>query len=248
MGLHIYSGSLVRFYTHDWENEIQRMARERGIEYQASWPGGEPKWPSKAEAAEHLAWMRQSIIEKQKLPATEALWDDAVDDYHTIKLHHEAREAITIVSAHLHRPDLPMPRTMPHEEFGDNAYNEASAKGYLIGPIAAFESALVLPGAFDGIMFVESPLKEQVLTCSKAFLRKALAFVREGYWGGSVSPHEWTERGLGFARGSGGERDGEWVADEEPEESLRLNAEFAFGVYSSMLDFSDSNRTAIATW
>jgi hypothetical protein len=40
----------------------------------------------------------------------------------------------------------------------------------------------------------------------------------------------------------------EAVWDEEPAESLRGNAEFAFGVYSEILDFADKKKTAIAIW
>lgn len=247
MGLHIYSGALVRFYTNDWENEIKKFAREQGIEYQRAWNGDEPVWPTKDEAIEHLAWMRETIIETMK-PPDAALWNDSIAEYHTIKLHDEAREAICLVAAHLHRPDLLMPQRMPDEAYRDQAYKEAGAKGYLIGPIAAFESALIVPCPFDGVSLIQSPLDEQVLTCSTALLRKALDFVREGYWRGEVDSRNWAERGLGFSRNSGyrDENSAQWIACAEPEESLRLNAEFAFSVYSSMLEFSDANGTAIA--
>jgi hypothetical protein len=61
MGLHIYSGSLVRFFTNDWENEIQQLARKHGIEYQTSFPEGEPDWPTRNAAIEHLSWMRSTL-------------------------------------------------------------------------------------------------------------------------------------------------------------------------------------------
>jgi hypothetical protein len=245
MGLHIYSGSLVRFYTNDWENEIQRLARENGMEYRTDYPFGKPKWPNKVHAVEHLEWMRSTLAESLG-PLS---WNDDLEEYHTIKLHHEGREAVTMVAAYLHRPDLVMPATMPANIEGDPAYAEAGAKGYLVGPIAAFEAGLVLPGDFDRLRFIESPMQEQVLICSTAFLRSALTFVAKRYWNGEVHPSDWAQRGLAYAR-SGGTKgpDGTWTAEAEPADSFRGNAEFAFGVYTSMLEFSERHNTAIAVW
>jgi hypothetical protein len=94
------------------------------------------------------------------------------------------REAIKIVAAHLHRPDLPFPMQMPKNRDEDPAYAEAGAKGHLIGPIAAFDCSLIVHGQFDGVMWVRSPLGERVLTCSVEFLRASLRFVLTGFWNG----------------------------------------------------------------
>ncbi len=248
MGVHIYSGSLVRFYTNDWENEIQQWARENRVEYRTSFSDSPPTWPNREEAKEHLEWMR-SVLDAE-LGAGRMSWNDAVAEYHTKKLHQEGRDALMLVAAHLLRPDLPMPRTMPADAMTDVAYAEAGQKGYLIGPIAAFESSLILPGDFDGVRLIESPLREEILICSTAFLRAAMAFVRKNYWNDSVDPCAWMDRGLIYARGSGSTdpADGKFVRNNEPENSLRGNAEFAFGVYSSLLKFSDENNTAIGIW
>lgn len=253
MGVHIYTGSLVRFYTNDWENEIQRFCRESGHSYKTTWQGeSEPKWPSSELAAQRLNDLQDAIVRDLGLPSDSVLWRDDVADYHTIKLHTEAREAIKIVAAHLHRPDLAFPAQMPKNCDEDPAYAEAGAKGYLIGPIAAFDCSLIVHGAFDGVTWAVSPLGERVLTCSVEFLRAGLLFVSNGFWNGKTTPKEWRQRGLVFARDSGQlSRQGdvvEAVRDEEPAESLKANAEFAFGVYTEILDFADKNKTAIAIW
>ena len=237
MGTHIYSGSLVRFYTNDWENEVQRYARESGHTYSTNWSGKEPSWPTRDEAAARLGQMRSDLLRTIELEPESALWRGDVADYHTIKLHAEAREAIKIVAAHLHRPDLPFPTEMPEDAQLDPAYAEAADKGYLIGPIAAFDCSLIIPGRFERVTFVASPLNERVLLCSTEFLRASLYFVANGFWNATVKPAEWRARGLIFARG-----------DEEPDEALKGNAEFAFGVYSEMLKYSDAHATAIAIW
>jgi hypothetical protein len=250
VGVHIYSGSLIRFYTNDWENEIQRWARENGVEYQSTFSGPTPTWPTSEQTREHLAWMR-GVLEEQ-VGADHVSWNDDTVEYHTIKLHEDGRDAITLVAAHLHRPDLPMPHRMPPDLMSDAAYAEAGKKGYLVGPIAAFDSSLILPGDFEGVRLIESPLNEKVLICSTEFLRTALSYVAENYWRGHVEPFAWADRGLIYARGSGATElkggESRFVQDDEPNESLRGNAEFAFGVYSSLLAFSDEHRTAIAIW
>jgi hypothetical protein len=252
MGTHIYSGSLVRFFTNEWENEIQRWARENGHGYRPSWwSGKEPKWPTREEAATRLGRMRSEVIQKFHLEPETALWRDNVAEYHTIKLHAEGREAIKIVTAHLHRPDLPFPTKMPQDPELDPAYAEAGKKGYLIGPIAAFDCSLIVPGNFGGVGFVTSPMNEQVLLCSIGFLRAALDYVATGYWKGAAKPQQWRKRGLIFSRDSGSMSKASWwkfKRDAEPKGSLKGNAEFAFGVYSEMVAFADTHGTAIAIW
>ena len=74
MGVHIYSGSLIRFYTNDWENEIQRTARENGYSYNTVWPDGRgPCWPSPDIAAQRLAVLHASLIEELNLPPESVL-------------------------------------------------------------------------------------------------------------------------------------------------------------------------------
>jgi hypothetical protein len=251
MGLHIYSGSLVRYFTNDWENEIQRMARENGIEYRAHFADGEPKWPTREAAAEHVAWMRSTLLSSPQVSAGSIVWNDDIDLYHTIKLHQDARDAIAVVAAHLHRPDLPMPTRMPLSADDDEAYAEAGPKGYLLDAIAAFDASLVVPGTFSRVSITEDPLGEKRITCSTDRLRTTLNDLRKRFWNDQVQPSAWLDRGLVFARDNRSSKQvgGEWVEerDEEPQDSLRGNAEFAFSVYTSMLEFSDRHKTAIVT-
>jgi hypothetical protein len=199
-----------------------------------------------------LGNLHETLIRELELSPHHVLWRDDVAEYHTIKLHAEGRDAIKIAAAHLHRPDLPFPTQIPADCESDPAYAEAGAKGYLIGPIAAFDCSLILHGPFDGVSWAPSPLGEQVLMCSVDFLRAGLQFVSNGLWNGETRPVEWRRRGLMFARDSAqlsaqdGAVEANW--DDEPAESLKGNAEFAFGVYSEILDFADQHRTAIAIW
>lgn len=248
MGLHIYSGSLVRFFTNEWENEIQRVARERGFEYQAHYPDGEPNWPTREKALRHVTWMKSTIQESLETASETLRWCDDVDEYRTVKLHGEAREALLMVAAHLRRPDLPMPTQMPPTIDDDVAFAEAGEKGYLVEAIAPFEASLFIPGVFARVSFIEDPLGDKRLTCSTERLRLALQHVKRQYWHDQVSLDAWLERGLVYARGSGTTLDsGDWIADTEPQNSVRGNAEFGFAVYSSLLEFSDRHQTAIVT-
>jgi hypothetical protein len=260
VGLHIYSGSLVRFFCNDWENEIQQMVRDpdfrramldRGYrfnEVQVAYPDGEPVWPTPEAAAAHVTRMRERIVSTIAVPA-DLSWNDNVGDYRTHKLHGEGLEAIVIVAAHLHRRELPMPEQMPVRLQDDPAYAEAEAKGYFFGGVAVLSSALIVPGTFDGFVVVDDPLGAKRLTTSTKCLRGALEDLKRVYWGGHVDPLAWRERGLSFARNSGmsekvdGTLATKW--DPEPEHSLRGNAEYAFGVFTSMLEFAEQNHAAI---
>ncbi|MCC6919548.1 MAG: hypothetical protein IT548_10110 [Alphaproteobacteria bacterium] len=249
MGLHIYAGSLVRLFTNDWENEVQRASRERGFTYQTNYQGGEPSWPTPAKAAEHVAWMRETLVATPDVGPGAVDWRDDTNDYHTIKLHEEGRDAIAIISAHLRRPDLPMPSRMPVSAADDLAYAEAGAKGYLMDAVAPFDATLIIPGTFARISLIQDPLGEMRIVCSTALLQASLDAVKQGFWAGAVEPDVWRNRGLVYAR-SGGTRsaDGTWLPEPEPPDSLRGNAEFAFGVYTSMLAFSQHHHAAIAMW
>jgi hypothetical protein len=248
MGLHIYSGSLVRFFTNDWENEIQRMAREKGFEYQARYPDGEPEWPTRGKASEHVAWMRSTIEAGLDATSEKLSWHNDPSEYLTIKLHVEAREALLVVAAHLRRPELPMPKQMPPSLDDDVAFAEAGKKGYLVEAIAPFEASLFIPGTFSRVSFMQDPLGSERLTCSTERLRLALENLKHQYWQDRTTPAEWLERGLVYARGAGSKAaNGDWVAEQEPPDSLRGNAEFAFAVYSKLLQFSDRHHAPIIT-
>jgi hypothetical protein len=125
MGVHIYSGSLVRFFTNDWENEIQRWARENGATYTSS--GGRTQWPNATDVRHHLEWMREAL----RARFGQLNWNDDLDTYDTKKLHQEGRDALSIVAAHLHHADLPMPDELPEDVRTDAAYDEAGKKGML---------------------------------------------------------------------------------------------------------------------
>lgn len=251
MGLHIYSGSLVRYFTNNWENEIQKLAREQGIEYEVHYSDGEPNWPTTEAAAEYVAWLRSTLLAAPEVTTESVQWRDDVDPYYTVKLHEEAREAIMIVSAHLQRPELTMPTQMPTAVEDDIAYAEAGSKGYLLESIAPFEASLIIPGTFPRISFMEDPLGYKRLTCSSARVRAALNATRQRFWNGAVEPAAWLERGLVYAYNSSSSQqvDGRWIEqrEQEPADSLKGNAEFAFAVFSSMLEFSDRYHSAIVT-
>ena len=130
----------------------------------------------------------------------EIFWNEDVQEYITFKLHDEAREAIAIVAAHLHRPDLNMLDRMPDDPMHDVAYSEAGSKGYLLDAIVPFESSLIIPGNFTKVSMFDDPLGDKRLTCSTARLRNILGRLEKEYWGGAVHPSAWLEGGLVFAR------------------------------------------------
>lgn len=246
MGLHIYSGSLVRFFTNDWENEIKKLSRLNGWKYTMHYPDGEPNWPSVADVEDFSRWLSDLILRQVDTTPDQLQWKDNQFDYHTFKLHDEAREAMTIVSAHEFRPELVLSRQMPDEPYADQAIDEASARNYSVDALLPFDAELLLPGEFAYVSFVEDPLNRRRLCCSTARLRKALERIEAGTFGGKIDIESWLRNGLCYSRNAGRVADdGTFVKEPEPQDSLLRNAMFGFAVYASILEFSDRNGAAI---
>ena len=246
MGLHIYSGSLVRFFTNDWENEIEKLARLNGWKYTMHYPDGEPEWPSVEDAEDFSRWLANLILGQEGTRNDQLQWKDDLIDYHTFKLHDEGRESMAIISAHEFRPELPLPGNMPDEPYADQAVDEASAGKYSLDALLPFDAELLLPGEFSYVSFVEDPLHRRRLCCSTSRLRKALKKIEAGTFGGQIDVEGWLRNGLVYARNAGKVADdGTLVKEPEPQDSLLRNAMFGFAVYSSILDFSDRYGSAI---
>ena len=199
----------------------------------------------------HLDWIRSKLLISADNVEREIFWNEDVQEYITFKLHDEAREAIAIVAAHLHRPDLNMLDRMPDDPMHDVAYSEAGSKGYLLDAIVPFKLSLIIPGNFTKVSMFDDPLGDKRLTCSTARLRNILGRLEKEYWGGAVHPSAWLEGGLVFARDAVSYKQigDQWMEEREPEppDSLRGNAEFGFAVYTEMLGFSERHGAAVAT-
>jgi hypothetical protein len=246
LGLHIYTGSLVRFFTNDWENEIQKMSRHNGIEYRTHYANGEPKWSTRPEAESFVTWLRGTFAAKRGVAPDQLLWTDDASDYQTFKLHDEGREAIAILSAYQFRPDLTLPKRMPAEPYDDPAVTDAQLQGYMFEALLPFDAELLIPGTFEDVSFVQDALGRKRLCCSTQRLRLALQRIRSQAFGNEPDFPTWLAEGLCYARGSGEVLpDGTMKKEIEPEGSLARNAMFGFAVYSTILDFSDRHGAAI---
>jgi hypothetical protein len=81
MGLDIYSGQLIRYYTRDWETIIQRYGRENNMEVQVVRPK-EIKTTPRDEAYKTIYEWQKVLVEKFKVK----IWDEySYLDYETDK-------------------------------------------------------------------------------------------------------------------------------------------------------------------
>ena len=116
MALHIYVGSLTRYYAGDWETVIQKQAREAGAN-----PASSPDAPSSEAARDAIRdpgeirpivveW-RQGIASALKESITDPFeWDESSDaPYATDQLTREALWALRLWAAYTEHPDLPRP-------------------------------------------------------------------------------------------------------------------------------------------
>src|SRR6185295_17613013 len=115
MALDIYVGSLVRFYTDDWENVVQREAREQGIQYSRIAPGGPSTPPARGEVEPAIAaWrdaLNQGLGNNLSLPL---VWSEAADSpYFTDRPGYSGYSGLMLWAAYADRPELPRPDQLP---------------------------------------------------------------------------------------------------------------------------------------
>jgi hypothetical protein len=123
MALHIYVGSLTRYYAGDWETVIQKQAREAG----APLPSPEASEDAIRDPGEIrpivLEW-RQGIASALKESITDPFeWDESSDaPYATDQLTRDALWALRLWAAYTEHPDLPRPTGPVADPAADPAF------------------------------------------------------------------------------------------------------------------------------
>lgn len=149
MAFDIYVGGFSRFYSREWENVVQRWARENDTPYTLIGPGGEVEgadWDEVAEAVGH--WqnaMNQALGEHFDTPLH---WDESRDaPYFTDRPGYDGYGALLVWAAHAERGSTP-PEEYDGEWFTDEAFQECvePKEGQKYRPIVS--GSLWLPGDF----------------------------------------------------------------------------------------------------
>lgn len=117
MALHIYVGSLTRYYAGDWETVVQKQAREAGAAPASSSPeassadAGEDALRDPADIRPIVVEWRQGLAGALKESITDPFdWDESSDaPYATEQLTRDALWALRLWAAYTEHPDLPRP-------------------------------------------------------------------------------------------------------------------------------------------
>jgi hypothetical protein len=152
MAFDVYVGSLTRFYRREWENVVQRDAREQGLEYRMIYAGGEPPPPPDAAVLQQAVnhW-REALSNGLREVLSEPLrWNESVEaPYFTDRPGWEGYRGALLWAAYDEHPEMARPRLLPNEWHGDAAYEQSvayaseSKYGHLLTP------SLWLPADFD---------------------------------------------------------------------------------------------------
>lgn len=152
MAFDVYVGSLTRFYRREWENVVQRSAREQGLEYRMIYAGGTPPPPPDAGVLQQAVQNWREMLNanlREQLP--EPLWWDESQEapYFTDRPGWEGYRGALLWAAYQEHPAMTRPRLLPADCAGDPAYERSvayaslSKYGHLLTP------SLWLPGDFD---------------------------------------------------------------------------------------------------
>jgi len=129
MAFDVYVGTLTRFYRREWENVVQRMSREQGMQYKMIYAGGEPEPPAPADDIRQavIGW-RSALSEGLKPhgfgPVT---WDEGDSvPYFTDRPGWEGYGGLLVWAAHDEHPEMPVPMHLPESWVDDPAYQRSA--------------------------------------------------------------------------------------------------------------------------
>lgn len=176
MGIDLYAGPLARYYSGEWQTPAARWAQENGIAFETVYPATTPAQLSLEASTEAVRTFRMRL--ESKLGALPA-WSKASDPYNAYQLRAEGFQAVVFAAALRHRPELKRPKTLPANIQEHPAVSEASARGYYIGPIAAFEAQIIVPGEEPRICGDTDCRGNDVVVVTLPVLQESIEAVRE---------------------------------------------------------------------
>jgi hypothetical protein len=189
MALDVYVGSLTRYYTGDWENVVERAARERGVQYRAERQGHAADAESDPRQARALvsAWQRNlstALGEKIAIPLA---WSEAEDaPYFTERPGWDAFGSLVLWAAYAEQPGLRRPPELAEEWDDDPALVRSNAEGFTSRFSHLVRNVeLWLPSPFEFVFEAEDVGGSKIVIGSVITLRRQLVELNQGTWQGS---------------------------------------------------------------
>jgi hypothetical protein len=150
MGLHVYVGSLTRYYTGDWETTVQRLGREHGVPVRVVRPGETPGLtqrlfgalarlfgdsepatppPDPAQVRQTVVEWRERIAASQPAMTSMLAWnEEATVPYFTDKPDWHGYSSLLLWAAYEEHPDLVRPETATSDWSNDPAFQRSTRK------------------------------------------------------------------------------------------------------------------------
>ena len=230
MSLNLYAGSLQRFYRRNFERPAERYARKQGFKYTLITPGNNTAF-SKDEAQEHIKEMKIFLAEKATFTS---IWNEDFASYYTEELTYQGHSALYYVAAMvgLNRPIQPKNaseiETFSLKSIGLDRQQCADS------PAIVFEADIIYPGGESNMAIFIAENGEQLIVPNLDWLYAILLQIEDVVWPGAVDINKWLQRG------PLAENDVKDIDDY-----ITQNAQYAFAVYRSTLDFALKNNVPI---
>jgi hypothetical protein len=234
MALHIYVGSLTRYYAGDWETVVQKRAREAGAQPSAPSPdAGEDAIRDPAEIRPIVVEWRQGIASALKESITDPFdWDESSDaPYATDQLTRDALWALRLWAAYTEHPDLPRPTGHVTDAAADPAFlSSNNPEGTSAYHQIVRDLDLWLPWSFAFTFRAETPAGGgKVGLGSVPTLRAQLAELNQKTWRAS------SEATLAS-----------WRKEAHPPDApLEVAAKYAFGVLYPLAALAEKRRLVL---
>lgn len=191
MALDVYVGSLTRYYVGEWENLAERMARERGDQYQVVRFGGSAGAVRDPERIHPTvtAWrtvLAQSLGDRITDPLD---WDETPDaPYFTGQPGWDGFGSLVLWAAYAEHPALRRPERLPEEWDNDPALLRSNADGFRSRYSHLVRNVeLWLPNAFEFTFEGADVGGRRVVVGSSTTLRRQLGELNGATWKGAAS-------------------------------------------------------------
>jgi hypothetical protein len=164
MAFDVYVGTMTRFYRREWENVVQRMAREKGMQYNMVYAGGKPEPPQPADEIRQAvaAWCRALSAGLAAHGCIPLSWDEGdAQPYFTDRPGWEGYGALLVWAAHAEHPDLPIPNEVPDSWADDPAYLRSAARDSKTQFPTILEPNLWLPAEFPFVFEAPTLVSEK---------------------------------------------------------------------------------------
>jgi hypothetical protein len=150
MAFDIYAGGFSRFYAREWENVMQKHARETGMQYKMIHTGGEQKPPRWEEVQQNVSHWKAALKNGLRENAPDDLdWSEERDaPYFTDRPGWDGYAGLVLLAAST-ACNSPLPPFLPKDALNSDIIVRAQGTAFGGAYRSIIQAQLWLPAAFD---------------------------------------------------------------------------------------------------